>query len=68
MLVAMLVIVPISRGFSCGVECFPRSAYPGERAFENVLEALGLHVHRRFASGLDCVFRSSSTPFSSDAR
>ena len=65
-------------------ECFPHLAYSGKRAVENVLEALRFHVHWLFvsglgsawlqasgsalASGLSFSFRSSSTPFSSDAR
>ena len=88
--VATLVIVPTSRGVSCGVNALPHLAYSGKRAVEDALQALRCHVHWLFvsglgssglgsalasaalasalASGLSFSFRSSSTPFSSDAR
>ena len=79
--VETLVIVPTSRGVSCGVKRFARLADAGERVVEDALQAVGSACswaqrfpvrwtvrRQRSASGFACAFSSSPTPFSSDAR
>ena len=83
--VATLVIVPTSRGVSCGVKASRAWLIAGERAVEDALQALRFSAHwlLRFGRGFELrawasaselwllaafSFRSSPTPFSSDAR
>ena len=78
--VETLVIVPTSRGVSCGVKASRAWLDRGEGAVEDALQAFRRSVHGssfglRFvgfsaalASGSAFSFSSSPTPFSSDAR
>ena len=46
--VAILVIVPTSRGVELRREGFPHLAHSSKRAVENILQGLGFHVHLAF--------------------
>ena len=50
--VAMLVIVPTSRGVRCGVNASRTWLIPANTLSKTVLEALRIHVHWLFVSGL----------------
>jgi len=68
---AMLVMVPTSRGVSCGANA-SRIWSIEKCAVEDGLQAFRLDDHgcfvAGFGSGLSCSFRSSPTPFSKDER
>ena len=60
--VAMLVIVPTSRGSSCGVKASRDLAHARERAVEDTLQALRRSAHRARASGLGSQAWSQAWP------
>ena len=78
--VETVVIVPTSRGTSCGTKLSRARLMLDERPVEDALQAFRLGAHWLFATACGSVvisgdgsdvtgsFRSSPTPFSSDAR